>query len=176
MLPQPLDELYFKWLYQQVGSVRRRNPARTHWNLLRLFYTEPFAWWVPNDDNRAFDGLELREQFFAETEGVVRDESWEELGCDLFELLVGLSRRLSFLTGEASDVWFWIMIENLGLYQYNDSVDVPKETVKEVLEGLIWRTYDPDGNGGLFPLRNPTVDQRDVEIWYQASSYLEEHE
>lgn len=141
-----------------------------------MLYTQPFAWWVPNDDNRAQDGLELRNEFFAETEGVERDENWEVLECDLLELLVGLSRRLSFMTGEDSSTWFWIMIENLGLYQYNDAADIPEDTVKDVLEGLIWRTYDFDGNGGLFPLRNPSVDQRGVEIWYQLNEYIAEHE
>ncbi len=175
MLPKPLDESYFVWLYSQVGSVRRRNPARTHWNLLRLLYTEPFTWWVLNDDNRAQDGVDLRQEFFAESR-VGRDESWEVLECDVLELLVGLSRRLSFITGETRETWFWIMIENLGLYQYNDSVDIPVETVRDVLERLVCRTYDDDGNGGLFPLRNPTVDQRKVELWYQMSEYIAEHE
>jgi len=47
---QPLDELYFTWLYSQVGSVRTRNPARTYWSLLRYLYTKEFVWIIPNDD------------------------------------------------------------------------------------------------------------------------------
>lgn len=175
-MAKPLDELYFVWLYAQVGTVRQRKSKNTYWNLLRLLYTKEFVWWVPNDDNRAQDGRELRTEFLLEERITPSNEQWEALGCDLFELLVALSRRLSFITGEESRTWFWIMIENLGLYQYNDRVDIPKDRVEEILEGLIYRTYDPDGNGGLFPLRNPTVDQRQVELWYQASAYIAEHE
>jgi hypothetical protein len=38
---------------------------------------------------------------------------------------------------------------------------------------LIWRTYEPDGSGGFFPLMHPS-DQRirhKVEIWTQMNAY-----
>jgi hypothetical protein len=45
------------------------------------------------------------------------------------------------------------------------------------IEGKIMdRRYERNGQGGLFPLRKPAMDQRDVEIWYQANAYMIEKE
>jgi hypothetical protein len=99
------------------------------------------------------------------------------LGCSMLELLIALSRRLSFeAEGEPRD-WFWHMLENLDLEQFNDQEynDLYAKGIDKLLDQVIWRTYFPDGSGGIFPLREPKEDQRDVEIWYQLSAYLLEH-
>jgi hypothetical protein len=90
----------------------------------------------------------------------------------MLEMLVGLSRRLSFeCEGESRD-WFWHLMENLGLRYYNDRSTYSKEHIDGILDRVIWRTYNPDGEGGLFPLRNSEQDQRGIEIWYQLSAYI----
>lgn len=172
----PLDELYFEWLYGQVGSVKRTNPSATYWKLLKLLFTKEFVWIVPNDDNRIEDGKDLRYEFLAECEIDTEDRDWLELGCSFLELLIGLSRRLAFeADGLASD-WFWELIDNLGLRSYNDRANIPENHVDETLNRVIFRTFNYDGTGGLFPLKEATQDQRDVEIWYQLSAYLTERE
>ena len=55
-----LDEDYLTWLYSQVGSVKLRNKAKSHWSLLRQMYTKEFIWLIPNDDNLLEDGRDLR--------------------------------------------------------------------------------------------------------------------
>ena len=72
------------------------------------------------------------------------------------------------------DIWFWHLIETLDLEQFNDRKydDHAQEEIAEILDRVIWRTYAPNGDGGLFPLRNPTKDQRKVELWYQLNAYL----
>jgi len=85
---------------------------------------------------------------------------------------VGLSRRLSFeLDGEPRD-WFWELIGNLGLLKYNDNHLLPTDEIEEILDRFIWRTYKPDGKGGLFPLRNAKEDQTKIELAYQLSAYV----
>ncbi len=98
------------------------------------------------------------------------------LGCSMLEMLIAFSRRLSFETEGAPRVWFWHMLENLDLAQFNDKEynDLHQRGIDAALDQVIWRTYSPDGYGGLFPLRHPREDQRDVEIWYQLSAYLME--
>jgi hypothetical protein len=167
-----LDELYFLWLYGQVGSVKDRNRSRTHWNLLRQCHKTEFIWIVPNDDNRAEDGRDLRQEFIQEQQLVDVDPDWLRLGCSMFELLVGLSRRLSFEDDGDPKRWFWQLVENLNLAKYTDKVRLPVATVDEVLNRVIWRTYHPHGIGGLFPLRNPSQNQTEIELWYQLSAYL----
>lgn len=170
---KPLDESYFVWLYDQVGSVAEKNPSRTYWRMLRQLYTKEFVWIIPNDDNRAEDGRDLRVEFLTDTKVDRVEQGWLELGCSMLELLVGLSRRLAFEAEGEPSVWFWQLIENLGLEKYNDNVlDHSEERIDDILNQVIWRTYKRNGQGGLFPLRRAAEDQREVEIWYQLSAYV----
>lgn len=169
-----LDQQYFDWLYGQVCSVKRKNPARTYKNLLHILFTKEYVWLVPNDDNRVEDGKDLRYEFL-EAEGIEpshQEPFWMELGCSMLEFLVALARRCAFETDRDVDIWFWEILENLGLSKLNDRAIIPHEKVEEILDRVIWRTYDYDGHGGLFPLVNPDRDQRKVEVWYQLSSYI----
>lgn len=167
----PLDESYLTWLYAQVDSVRRRSPSRTYWQLLRQLYTKEFVWFIPNDDNRVEDGRLLRYEFL-ESEKLEADHEWLGLGCSMLEMLIGLSRRLSFEAWDEPREWFWILLRNLGLNELNDATNYDMEEVDETLDRVIWRTYNRNGKGGLFPLQRARKDQRDVEIWYQLSEYV----
>lgn len=168
----PLDESYFTWLYSQVGSVEVDDPRKTYWDILRILYTKEFVWIIPNDDNRAEDGQDLRRAFLDESGQANEEPAWQELGCSVLELLIALSQRLSFQTDKPASEWFWVLIRNLGLKVYNDSRKIPAERIDDKLDSFIWRTYRQDGYGGLFPLESPAEDQRDVELWYQMSAYL----
>lgn len=171
-----LDEEYFVWLYTQVGNPNLKNPSRTHWSLTRQLFTKEFLWFVPNDDNRVEDGKYLRYEFL-ETNGIESpDSNWMGLGCSMLEMLIGLSRRLSWQSDGEPREWFWELLENIEIAQYNDrEYNTDKkiaDRIDEVLNRVIWRTYDQDGVGGLFPLMEADKDQRKVEIWYQLSAYL----
>lgn len=173
----PLDELYLSWLYQQVASVKLKNPSRSYWELIKQLYTKEFVWLIPNDDNRVADGKDLRKEFLVEERLTGVDPEWMELECSVLEMLITLSRWLTF---EADDgeprEWFWHLIANLGLPadECNDRVynDHIKENIDSILDRFIWRNYSPSGQGGLFPLQHPSRDQRRVEIWYQLNAYL----
>ena len=168
-----LDEEYLTWLYSQIGSVKLRNRSRSHWSLARQLYSKEFVWFVPNDDNRVEDGRDLRYEFLDAT-GLEADPEWLSMGCSMLELLIGLARRLSFETDGEPRVWFWHLIEQMDLKQYNDRVYDAKaeERIDEACDPIIWRLYSPDGRGGLFPLNHPKEDQTKVELWYQLSAYL----
>jgi hypothetical protein len=168
----PLDELYFRWLYGQVANSSVDIPSRTYWRLLKLLYTKEFVWFVPNDDNRIEDGKDLRYEFADQERLEIVDRGWLHLGCSFLELLIALSRRLSFeAEGEPRD-WFWHMLENIGLHIYNDQAALPFQDIDEILDQVIWRTYKHNGVGGLFPLEGPCQDQRHIELWYQLSAYI----
>lgn len=171
----PLDELYFTWLYGQVGSVKIANPSRTYWALCRQLFKKEFVWIVPNDDNRAEDGRDLRQEFLEEERIAEVEDDWLRYGCSMLELLIALSRRCAFEAGDTSEHWFWRIMGNAQLAIYNDRVLNFAKEVDEKLDCIIWRTYMPSGRGGLFPLENPDKDQRRVEIWYQLCAYLLEN-
>jgi len=170
------DEEYFKWLYGQIAYPKVKNPARTHWAFAKHLYTREFLWFVPNDDNRAEDGRDLRMEFVQLVDEVHPYDDWMHRGCSMLELLVALSRQLAFLSSGNAREWFWEMVENLGISishtsdsHYNHEI---QEQVDDALNRVIFRTYGANGDGGLFPLVDPKKDQRGVEIWYQLNSYL----
>lgn len=175
MNTEPLDELYLKWLYEHIGLTNSSNPARTHWKLAQHLLSTEFIWLIPNDDNRCEDGKELRYEFAEELGLFDIDPDWMEMGCSMLEMLIALSRRVAFYGEGAPSVWFWRMMKNLGLDKINDRVRFNRRVVDEAIERVMWRLYDSDGRGGLFPLRNPKQDQRDVELWYQMNAYLLEN-
>ena len=166
---EPLDVIYLEWLYDSVWHGNRSKPRRREYmDIFRIMYTKEFVWLIANDDNRAEDGKSLRYEFL-ETNDIQADADWLDLGCSFLEMLIALSRRLAFETGTPYKEWFWHIVRGLGI------TEVPVSDVEEILDGVIWRTYSPDGTGGLFPLRHPDQDQTHVELWYQMSAYLLEN-
>lgn len=174
---QNLDSRYLDWLYSQVApNATSGNPARSYWLLLEQLHNLEFDWSVPNDDNRLEDGKDLREEFLA-VSGAKRDQKWMGQSCSLLEVLIALSRRAEFESAKDSYTWFWQMIDNIGLRDYTDNAydDWVRDEVDQVINCVVHRDYSSDGTGGLFPLRHPDCDQREVELWYQMSSYLLEN-
>ena len=177
-MSKPLDELFFEWLYSQVADPETNDPHRTYTRLLRQMYQTEFVAVVERDENRIEDGMELRREFVAERHIRRRETaSWLELGCSMLELLVGLSRRIQYDAGGEPHYWFWEMVKNLGLIRMSDAYPRYSERrVADVLDRVIRRDYQPNGEGGLFPLKDPHQDQRTVELGYQLSAYVLELE
>ena len=137
-------------------------------DLFEQMFLKEFFWTVPNDDNRIEDGLDIRREYFHRHEALDR-------GCSVLEVIIGLSRRLSFLAGGDSEWWAWRLIANLELSRMTGRIGaIRAERIDDILDRFIWRLYEPDGTGGLFPLAWPKEDQRKVELWYQMCHYIEE--
>ena len=172
-----LDDRYFEWLYSQVDAVRNRHPAHEFWNLARKLHSTEFVWLVPNDDNRVEDGKDLRQRFIDEQGVDDVDQLWLDIGCSMLEMLVALAQRACFQTDDEPAVWFGIFLKNLGFEKYNDNryTKVIDSRVGRTLEDLIYRNYDANGVGGLFPLKRPIEDQTKKELWYQLSEYIIEN-
>lgn len=179
---EPLDESYFKWLYGEIASTKDRNPERSHWKLARRLYGTKFLYFVPNDDNRAMDGIDLREEFLDQLPEYEVERAWLEMECSVLEMLIALARRADFHSfdgtmPEGKRGWFWHLMDNVGLSPYVDAVirEGDLGEIDKILSKLNNRTYNANGRGGLFPLRRPRGDQRKVELWYQLSAYLLEN-
>lgn len=168
-----IDDRYLEWLYSKIAVVRNGNPRRSWWSLARRLYMSPFTWFVPNDDNRVADGIELRYEF-AEAYGEKLPREWRNLDCSMLEMLIALARRASYNSHGSAAEWFWKMMENVELNHYTDDVyEISiEETIDEVVARINQRTYGPTGHGGLFPLRHAEHDQREIEIAYQLHAYL----
>lgn len=172
---EPIENLYFNWLCAKVYHVRNsRSPETSYDGLLRILHNTEFAWTISGDDNRAEDGKELRREFLIM--GDIPDHlEWRTMTpCSVFEMLIAFAKRAEFYTDFSTREWFWTMIDNLGLKGVTDAefnVVDPLEVI-DTLEHFMWRRYLPNGDGGLFPLTNPSRDQTQIEIWDQFSDYL----
>ena len=171
---------YFDWLCIAVG-VDKRNPKRSYLNMVTTFHEMEFRPVLPMDANRGADGLQLRVDFMNE------HGPWGSAvnrgPCSFFEFLVALCKRMSFLMhGEGNHgqtaYYFWKLIDNLGLKKVSDD-RWDYCNGQFFVEDAVWRVnerqYYDNGEGGLFPLRNPTSNQQNVEIWYQMNAWLIEN-
>lgn len=167
-----LDQAYFEWLLDQVGAQRG---SQTYRDLCWALYKKEFVWIIPNDDNRVADGLDLLVEFFHQN-GLEAQTVRVEKGCSFLELIVGLSRRLAFIADGIAGDWAWILLGNLGFHSSSDPLnEYAHRYIDEVCDRVIWRTYEENGAGGLFPLGFSTEDQTKVELWYQMNAYVEEN-
>lgn len=168
-----LDDQYMTWLYEQFAHVHENNPSRSYWSITAQLYAKPFTWMVPNDDNRAEDGVELRDEFIEQYRVEYVPADWRHKDCSFLEMLIGLARRTAYNSLGSPAEWVCKFLENMGIWfsdaEYDDRaarmVDLAMRRVNQ-------RLYEWDGQGGLFPLMHPHQDQREVELWYQASAYL----
>lgn len=181
-----VDNEYFNWLYKKIGPITDRNPSHSHFMLAEQLHQKTFKWSVPNDDNRVVEGMLLRDEFEGQFGRDIERYRFQHIvgTCSVFEMLIALTARVEFEAngfdiGFSFGDWFWILMDNLGLKHFTDERYLNDEgssrKVNAILNKLIGRTYRPNGVGGLFPLRHPDEDQRDVELWYQMSAYLQEH-
>lgn len=166
---EPMEAVYFNWLCAKVTS----NRTYVHYELMRILYCTEFVWIVPGDKNRVEDGLELRDDFLRESR-MKMDPGWFRSPCSVLEMLIAFAKRAEFQTDTSMREWFWIFLNNLRLDEYRSISGGEQHMIEKLLHAFVWRIYDPSGYGGMFPLRDPKHDQREVEIWYQFNEYLED--
>lgn len=173
-----IKQAYFDWLYRQI-ECREASGLE---DFLYEIHTHPFVCRIPNDDNRAEDGLVLRNTFIDKQDFDVPDDALPG-PCTILEMLIALAKRMDFILfdpakGWRISNWFWLFINNLKLQKYNstdEDAERKQKFNKIVLKKFVAREYQADGRGGLFPLNSPRCDQREVEIWYQMMDYIAEN-
>lgn len=172
---------YHDWLVGRIDGAG-------HGILMDILHDTPFDWIMERDSDRAEHGKYLRVKYAEETGQHIdsRWPDWSDWPCSMLEMLVGLAEALEdhvlydSIFGDRTAVWFWMMLSNCGLAGLDDEtilsngVDVTGY-IQSVCERITNREYGYSGEGGLFPLEHPGTDQRDVEIWYQAQSYILEN-
>jgi hypothetical protein len=115
-----VDMAYFSWLLSMTGQLED-----THTNVFDIAHSIPFYEIVPNDENRAMDGRDLRRQYSDDTGRLLPNI---EIACSVFEMLVALSQKMNetFFDPEYPEngpYWLLRMIRNMGLhYHFSDSM------------------------------------------------------
>ena len=178
MIRDRIKNEYFEWLFDLMCASRfaRQNSYR---NLLTHLHSIIFDYSIPNDENRARDGISLRYRFILSHDQYSdSDLDYLDGPCTVFEMIAALAIRCEEqymdnpTVGDRTRQWFWNMIVNLGLGDMcNDRYD--EQYVETVIVRFLNRDYEPDGRGGLFTIPNCRYDLRTVEIWYQLNWYLD---
>lgn len=163
---------YFEYLCLLVG----KNQSEPYSLLLERLFSIGFYSMVPNDDNRGVDGEQLRDQYIDAMGSSARPLSFPKFSCSVFEMMIGLAKRMEFELGggkyeKKASYWFWVLIDNLRLGWCKNDIYSMSE-VDFVIDRMLSREYNRNGEGGLFPLNHSKKDQRKVEIWYQMSEWI----
>lgn len=175
------NDFYFEWMCSLVCKAYR-NGGRKYRKLLECLNNIDFRYTIPMDGNREADGIDLRYRFGYEKH--IRDyiiaRYLDDHPCSVLEMMVALAQRCEETImddpeiGDRTGKWFWDMIKSLGLECMTD--DYFDETyIRERVEKFLDHQYSYQGDGGLFFVRHPAADMRNVEIWTQLSWYLNEN-
>lgn len=173
---------YFCWLSEMV-CVDGRYTDESYWILAEALWDIDYFWILERDENRAKSVDLLRNRYLLDG-GKERYEGKP----NVLEVLVMLSDvmfdMLDELDGEdRRPMYFWEMIENLGLSDFTDQVyeELPNRRawfyrrIKQRISVWLERKFDYNGFGSPFPLENPREDQAEVELWYQMQYYVVEN-
>lgn len=176
-----VESKYYEWL---CGFCNINQEDRSYLLLFRELYNKKFRWFVPNDDNRAVEGMELRmkfceEEFYPYKYAIAIREQLKE-AVNMLEIIVSLAFRCSDMMVDTRysapiDKWVWELLTNAGFDKFTDEdfyIHGGHQKIDKKLNTILNRHYDRNGFGGFFPMRNSKNDQRKIEIWYQMSEYL----
>ena len=170
-----VNDEYFEWLCGLI-DITRFSRHISYRKLLMHLHNIEFTWFIPNDDNRADDGIQLRRRYSLVLEDM-RLQDYIQGPCSVLEMMVALAIRCEesimddAQIGDRIGQWFWSMIHNLGLSPMSDN-RFDRDFVDDAIARLLNREYEPDGRGGLFTVKHCDHDMRTVEIWRQLSWYL----
>jgi hypothetical protein len=151
---------YLYFLTQLVN----KNPDN---DLIKYLFNTDYIWTLPDDVNRAQDGIDLR-CWWANGKGL--DKNRYELifsnkpRCSVLELLVSFSNRIEndFMgdpNGDKTSLWFDMMLRNLGIFE--DLITFDQGRVDHAL--LLFF----DHKISLFGIPNA-----DISLWNQMNYWL----
>ena len=171
---------YFKWMCEVIYSTKRQSYTR----LLKYLYNVEFTYTISLDENRAEDGIDLRQRFVYESGTLYSNyEVQKSMGndpCNMLEMLVALSVRCEehimeeIELGDRTSQWFWTMLDNSNLSSLTNNV-FTLQKADHILNNVLNRNYSAHGEGGFFYVENPKKDLREVELWFQLCWYLDEY-
>lgn len=174
-IEERINSDYFEWLYGLVCAERFGEDIS--FKMLFTFLHEvEFVYFIPYDENRAKDGIALRYRYCLYHD-CLDYEHYLAGPCSVLEMILALAIRCEENIMDDPDIgdrtaqWFWGMINNMGLGAMHDS-NYNEWWVNDIVTRFLNREYEPDGQGGLFRVRDWDRDMRTMEIWRQLMAYI----
>ena len=180
-----LDLHYLCWLMNQI-HIEGGGPDGYD-RLCEVLQSCAFFTIVRMDENRREEGMSLRNEaedemlLEGDTSGIERPFPYT---CSMMEIIVVMARRMNYemLDSEyEADIGKWAieLLSNAGLSGFTNSMfDKDPNTrneVEAIIKDIVYHRYGFDGEGGLFPLKQPKYDQRTTELLTQMNNYLAEN-
>lgn len=179
---------YVDWLIDEVHG-------EDYHFLLEKMHNIDYYWSdrTPIDENRAYDGLELRETYdtlarsrgYEERISGYEDDKTGEKPCSVLEMMVALAQRIEFDTmadgiTDRSAKWFWVMITNLNLdFLTDENMTFDGMSYAEmVIFRWLDRRFGSDGRGSPYPtgyFGRGYEDLRETDIYTAFQWYLGEN-
>ena len=162
---------YIHWVLKDKLGLTEKE-AKKNMCLVSALSEVEFVWRHPMDENRALEGLELRNDFEYETGDYLDKSSGLIPQCSMFEMLAALAIRCenqlmrNSLLGDRTSKWFFEFLDNLGLLDC-DERDV--DHIVEVCEDFMDNKID------MFPLKDKKMNHKNEQIWKQLMAYLNEN-
>ena len=182
---------YFNWLCKIVGADEF-GPFRPYHNLLvRLFQTD-FNEIRPFDNNRAVNGKYLRYYFDYNRDDFASNDpapyhnngdfyyQTQNIPCSILEMMIALAKDIDvqylYSTNCRLLIWFWIMVESMGLANKIDgywNIESDCSEVDWILRAFNLNAYELSPTGDyyptvlLFPIRNIEGYQQVQNVWEQ---------
>ena len=185
---------YEHWLYEYLHAGVYGN-YRNYQNLLHRLFVTPYVPYAEDDNNRVGDGVHVR-FIYGNASDLYKKYVCQQIDappaprnvdfytesadrfCSVLEMMVGLAYRINDLYFDPDTdrvyMWFWLMIESLGLKKFtDDNFDGIQENndVDNILNVFMHNTYDVHtGAGSLFPILD-NYRPRMIPIWRQMEHY-----
>ena len=175
------SDMYINWVCSERLNLSKEDVDELLY-LIRTLCEIEFTYTIGLDENRASDGLNLRSDFTYETDRYLDKSSGLLPNCTVFEMMAALAYKIEngimydYKRGLHPERWFFLMLENLDIRECTkDKWDSStSDYIYNCVHKMLFRQYKKNGEGGLFKIKNRNIDQRDYDIWKQATCYLNE--
>ena len=148
---------YTPWLIER-GCLENYSELASVWDEL------DFAWYIPEDEDRAIQALRMRDEYCYET-GM---PSPRQAPASFLEVFVSITDTLTAMLYQDRESFTKSILLNVGARSFSDDGRLPSEIHEEALiiaERVMYRTYSRNGTGGLF--RIPGVDTLEMPLTTQ---------
>lgn len=169
------ERLYFEWLCKLVRA------NRTYSQLMKQLYDTEFYYIIDLDQNRIAHALELQDLYIEQNNlpDYISRYLHDADSISVLEVLIAMAYKIedSIMCdedyGDRTYVWFWMMIDNLGIKLTNSEYN--EDYISWVLHRFMNREFEPDGTGSIVKFEDKhKTDARDIEIWHLFCLYLSE--
>lgn len=173
-----MEEMWAEYLECLIARCGLAKYKKYH-KIFECLHEMEYTYVLDRDKNRESDGLGLRKDFINDRHVKFYDE-FINRRCSVMEMMVALAIRVDShilcdpMSGEETPYKFFMeMIENLRLNQFSGS-RFDDHGIHIYINKWLNRDFCKNGDGSPFPVIHDKRDQRELEIWDQVNSYINE--